>query len=423
VNRLLNPPLFIFIILFFPPHPAVHSQESKYCPGPWDLRLQLVLSKNSFSIYEPVILTYRVENTTKEFIQAAIGMSYSRGGIKLSIEHPDGQLVPEYSGIIACGPGPGLRMISPGKVFESQHTLFFNDMNGELAFPRTGKYKIHGEKWIRGPGSNSAKLESMTTEFEVIPPSDLDQQAIAFFDSKTDFLELMERGPWGYCRDRGRKFCHDQLTPFIKQFPLSSYTPYILFHWATYTKSQMWLEEFIEHYPENGYRAMAMTRLAGAPGIHYCNIEKTEFRYPGKSNLIEVRRKKIREWVKITETYSSRSGNSNESEEIPPSSCAHATAPLPLTKSKILPDFPQEYNGPPFSVPVYLLVSIGMDGIVKEAEVIRIHYPDWINFGIEARKAVKQWRFQPALLNGDPVEVKTVVKVENFQKRVQSPSP
>jgi protein TonB len=58
---------------------------------------------------------------------------------------------------------------------------------------------------------------------------------------------------------------------------------------------------------------------------------------------------------------------------------------------------------------VRLLATIGTDGSIKKVKVVSGH-PMLTN---AAAEAVKQWRYRPTLLNGQPVEAETEVLV-NF---------
>lgn len=51
---------------------------------------------------------------------------------------------------------------------------------------------------------------------------------------------------------------------------------------------------------------------------------------------------------------------------------------------------------------------IGTDGIPRIGEVIRHSSPDLEN---SSRTAFKEWRYQPAICDGKPVEVETIMMV------------
>lgn len=57
---------------------------------------------------------------------------------------------------------------------------------------------------------------------------------------------------------------------------------------------------------------------------------------------------------------------------------------------------------------VHMMITIGRDGTVQEPRVVS----GWPLFYNAAFDAVRQWRYEPALLNGEPVEVQMAVAVE-----------
>jgi TonB family protein len=63
--------------------------------------------------------------------------------------------------------------------------------------------------------------------------------------------------------------------------------------------------------------------------------------------------------------------------------------------------------------PVVLEVIIGKDGVVENIKVKKSLRDDYDRSALDA---VKDWRWQPYLLNGEPIEVETDVKVEFFIK-------
>jgi protein TonB len=56
---------------------------------------------------------------------------------------------------------------------------------------------------------------------------------------------------------------------------------------------------------------------------------------------------------------------------------------------------------------VVLRAVIGRDGMVRSVEVVTGHPM----LAKAAREAVLEWRYQPTLLNGEPVEVETAITV------------
>jgi TonB family protein len=88
--------------------------------------------------------------------------------------------------------------------------------------------------------------------------------------------------------------------------------------------------------------------------------------------------------------------------------------------SKVQPIFPPEEkekakaNKTKIDAKVLLGVLIGKDGAVKDINVTK---SEGENFDKSAMDAVKQWRWKPYLLNGEPIEVKTTITVFYTLKR------
>jgi|SRR5271165_297630 len=74
---------------------------------------------------------------------------------------------------------------------------------------------------------------------------------------------------------------------------------------------------------------------------------------------------------------------------------------------KVQPVYPEEARHDHIEGTVSLHVVIGKDGTVQQAALVSGH-PALAQSAIDA---VKQWRYQPTLLNGSPVEVDTQVNV------------
>jgi TonB family protein len=78
--------------------------------------------------------------------------------------------------------------------------------------------------------------------------------------------------------------------------------------------------------------------------------------------------------------------------------------------SQAKPEYPAIAKWQHIRGPVYLRGVIGKDGSIKQLGVIDAPSPILADAALEA---VRQWRYQPYLLNGDPVEVSTTITV-NF---------
>jgi periplasmic protein TonB len=80
-----------------------------------------------------------------------------------------------------------------------------------------------------------------------------------------------------------------------------------------------------------------------------------------------------------------------------------------LIKS-VPPIYPPEARAKGIQGKVTLHVIIGKDGSVRQVEAISSHpgHPLLVKAAIDA---VRQWKYRPTLLNGEPVEVDTTIDV------------
>ena len=79
--------------------------------------------------------------------------------------------------------------------------------------------------------------------------------------------------------------------------------------------------------------------------------------------------------------------------------------------SRALPKYPDLARRAGLQGTVILLAVIEKNGTVGEIEVVKSPDQRW-GFDLAAIDAVKQWRYQPALMNGGPVAAYIQVMVE-----------
>jgi len=79
-----------------------------------------------------------------------------------------------------------------------------------------------------------------------------------------------------------------------------------------------------------------------------------------------------------------------------------------LLLQKVQPSYPEQALRAGMQGPVVLQAWIARDGTIRELKLIRGSFL----LGEAAYQAVKQWRYQPYLLNGKPVEAQTLVTVD-----------
>jgi protein TonB len=76
---------------------------------------------------------------------------------------------------------------------------------------------------------------------------------------------------------------------------------------------------------------------------------------------------------------------------------------------KVQPDYPPLARQARIQGPVVLQAVISRDGAIENLQVVSGH-PMLVQAAVQA---VRQWRYRPYVLNGEPVEVETQVTV-NF---------
>jgi len=87
------------------------------------------------------------------------------------------------------------------------------------------------------------------------------------------------------------------------------------------------------------------------------------------------------------------------------------TNPELIAESKIEPEYPELARVARLEGNVILQAIIKADGTVGDVEVLRTNRPS-MGFEEAAIEAVRQWRYKPALQNGNPVEVYFTVFVD-----------
>jgi TonB family protein len=81
---------------------------------------------------------------------------------------------------------------------------------------------------------------------------------------------------------------------------------------------------------------------------------------------------------------------------------------------KVPPTYPPQAKADRLSGIVVLEAVIGKDGSVQDLKVVKSVREDLDQAAIDA---VKQWKFEPVLLNGEPIEVKTTIQIHYSLKK------
>ena len=78
--------------------------------------------------------------------------------------------------------------------------------------------------------------------------------------------------------------------------------------------------------------------------------------------------------------------------------------------TKVQPIYPESAKDAGVQGTVLLHAVVGMDGRPLQLQVLNSQInPDLARAAVEA---VSQWRYQPTLLNGEPVEIDTTIQVK-----------
>ncbi len=102
----------------------------------------------------------------------------------------------------------------------------------------------------------------------------------------------------------------------------------------------------------------------------------------------------------------------------PPGQAVPGTVRAATLIKRVTPEYPKAAKDARIQGPVRFAALLGKDGTVKSLELISGH-PLLVD---AARDAVKQWLYNPTLLNGEPVEVKTELSV-NFSLNAAGSAP
>ena len=89
---------------------------------------------------------------------------------------------------------------------------------------------------------------------------------------------------------------------------------------------------------------------------------------------------------------------------------ADVTAPYLIPESRVSPSYPPAALAARFDGTVMMALKVLRDGSVESVEVLDSSRPN-LGFEQAAESAVNQWRFEPALRNGEPVDAYSVVRL------------
>jgi TonB family protein len=87
------------------------------------------------------------------------------------------------------------------------------------------------------------------------------------------------------------------------------------------------------------------------------------------------------------------------------------TVPRVRSESKVAPVYPEQARAARVDGSVFLTALIRRDGSVGSVDVLR-EDPSGYGFAESAVRAARQWRYEPATLDGQPVDVRFVITVD-----------
>lgn len=268
---------------------------------PSQLTFQLDTGKTKFVLYEPVIVTYTLVNPTDAIIESNVRMSFAGGNLKIFIAYEDQELREFNSGII------GETLGTPSVVHPRRSSMvgdvrmFFNDLTNDLAFPRTGRYKIHGKMYL-GNFPAPTFVEAGSVQIEVVRPQDADLKVIETLGTEENLVILLRDGPEAYCKAEANPKCLERLLSFPKEFSNSAYAPTITILLAgtlglkglgtgpRHDLQARMLEDFLSRWPNHPLGPRVTTSLVaslrdlGKEKEAMDWVDRFERRYPGRSS-------------------------------------------------------------------------------------------------------------------------------------------
>ena len=203
------------------------------------LRLVLELDRDTYAPCEPIALRYWVENASEAEVAVPGLIDADYGWIRFEIAGEDGEFRPYHTGEQASGVMRSV-ILKRGERLSSRMVIVTN-LYGRAArtnlqfadtklfpFSEPGKYRIRATYPIVGPDGNrsAAPLNSNVVEFAVRKPSEIEEEALAFFKSPDDLAAAM--GADGGVPDLPAAL--RRWEEFVGRYPTSVYAPAVQLH-------------------------------------------------------------------------------------------------------------------------------------------------------------------------------------------------
>ncbi len=271
------------------------------------LRLTIETHKDHFVLYEPVIVSYSIENPLSRPVRAIISLNYRQHAIEFTITSPAEVTTKYFGGGFADG--VQVDQLHPaGFLGLERMEMVWNEETLNWAFPEPGKYVLRARMFV-GDYPQPVYIEAAPRALEVTEPTGRNAEAIEYFESKDDFQSLIRRGAAGYCRGKPGPACFEELARFLHQYSDSAYAPMIARNLAGHLPVTPRVElgiqllgEFMAKWSSHPHAPDVLYRLASAlheDGRHAeaaTILRRLEKEYPMERNLLKAIRDRALEY-------------------------------------------------------------------------------------------------------------------------------
>ncbi|HYV17719.1 MAG TPA: hypothetical protein VFC25_01665 [Verrucomicrobiae bacterium] len=285
----------------------IRADDSKPCPGPSGLSLVATAGKPTYTLYEPVMLTYTVRNRMDCRVETGLYIEWGRG-IQIVIEDR-GKQIPFNDGMSSSSIIVRNRALEPGDADTGERILFYNDAARQLAFPRPGQYRIlvRAHVWNN---PDPVLIESNPVVVTIRDVRDQERKAIDSLGSIDALTTLFRDGVKRFCAERSAEGCGDDLRAFLRRHPDSAYAPVVTFYLgisigegvlpigADGDDASTVLNRFLERWPGHPFESLVMRTMveesqrAGRREEAMERLHQLEGKYPEHvSELRELRSK------------------------------------------------------------------------------------------------------------------------------------
>ncbi len=295
---------------------AAKKESSETIPDYRNLTYKIEISKKSFVLFEPVVVSLVVENPTQSMIQVHDRDDPLRQAIEgLGVQYQDEKpaaFEPHFrGGVQVISADAPETVYQPGAVLSEDVNLFFNVGAGILTFPKPGHYTLRGQLYVGGKYPNPIFLEAEALSIQVDEPAGADRQVIRSIGGEEALVTLFRWGPSEFCRDQIAADCLEKLESLLKAFPGSAYAPFLDYEIA---KGTAWREKrenryyfacdryllFLKTWPDHPLvptaieEVVPMLMFAGKHPLELEWIDRFEKQFPEKRLQLERIRQKVK---------------------------------------------------------------------------------------------------------------------------------